>query len=157
MKMTQSLIFKVFALCALAVFCSCSMGAGPSSKALEIERVSVKDQALAEVEATPLEFVIKFQNDSAVWQRAKSFFSLYLEEEAVPGSRDKENHICSGSQRNPAYRYCIKRAPEKGGMRYQVKCLPLSSKAQPDFAERNARNLARFLRDGTLEVSLLER
>ena len=135
---------------------------GPAQNSLpsespQIERVSVKDQALAEIEAAPLEFLIEFQNDSAVWQRAKSFFPLYLGEVSAPGPLGKENQICSGLKNNPTYSYCIKRSPGKGGMRYQVSCAPVGPEATPVFAERNARNLARFLREGTLEVSLLER
>ncbi len=133
---------------------ACSARRGP-----RIEVITVEQQALEEVARTPLTFVVPLLKDEASWERARSFFDLYLG--SSPERREPYSvgeYLMTNSGRGAGrYIYEVERVPEREGMRYTVSCFVHGPDGDAVLAERNARNLARFIKDGTLERSLLHR
>ena len=129
---------------------------GPGISPENIEHISVKEQALAEISETPLEFAVAFDRNVEAWQRAVTFFSLYANRGSTGNFVEKENEISSVAGPASSYDYVVKRAFTQSGVNYTVNCRAAGNQASSFIAERNARNLARFIRDGTLELSLLE-
>lgn len=137
-------------------FAACAPSAPPQPQ-YEYEVVSIEEQALEAISATPMEFEIAFEDDEAAWDRSQLFFNNYTSGAIVqdfdypapgqilrsrPGSQDK-------------YIYEVERSQLPQGYRYVVSCQRRQGFAY--LSERNARNLARFIRDGHLELGLLDR
>lgn len=114
---------------------------------LSLEHLTVEDQALEDVLATPLVFELPPNEQVAAWNRARYFFKSQT-------ASSKEQSDAIGNGPNETYHYLVRRTLKNALSRYEVECIAKSPALQT-MADRNARNLARFLRDGTLEVSLL--
>ncbi|MFN4896457.1 MAG: hypothetical protein ACK5GN_02175 [Pseudomonadota bacterium] len=128
-----------------------------SSHNLEVS-ATPEDQARQEVAATPTVFTVAFADDPYSWERARFFLENYTgggsgHASAVMGIAGDRWSLSS----NPAaqqYRYEVSKDAGEGEFTYHVSCLP-GVGGDPAQAALNAGNLARFIRDGTLEVSLL--
>jgi len=131
----------------LLAFSACSNAHRP-----QIEVVTVEQQALEEVEAISPSFFLNRTEDRDAWNRARFFFQTYtygepkLTSELFETNRDPQNK----------YLYRLTRSKTPQGIHYVVVC---SSGAGEPTAEamRNAKNLARFIKHGALEMSLLHR
>jgi len=142
---------------AAVIFEGCSEKSGRQViKPQDVEVISVKDQALEEIQRTPSEFVLDYSRNVAAWQRALAFFKLYA------GAKRPEDYVIDADEiyttphADADFSYRVSRTFEPGGVRIKVECYP--KPGRPDFAaQRNEKNLARFIREGTLELSWLER
>ena len=129
-----------------------------SAHGLEVE-ATPQDQARDEVLSMPTEFDVSIDQDRYAWERARFFLENYSGEGSeshnavvkVVGSRRG-----LGSVRSPSsqYEYEVFKDFHSGGYRYSVNCVARSG-GESQQAILNAGNLARFIRDGKLEVSLL--
>lgn len=160
-------------LASLLIGCSpSSQSSGPSAlfvpsnnSHMRLEE-STEEQAKREVLSSPTHFVVALEDDKEAWERATFFLENYVQPAgAKEGSAPAgAGHITSvvGTRwtlANPAgrgsYNYQIsKQATPNKGYRYAVVCQPMvgGNKYQ---ASLNAANVARFIKDGKLEVSLL--
>lgn len=120
-----------------------------------LEVVTVEEQALEDVMASPRFFTVPLKGDFDAWRRASLFFNMYLNEaSSIPFDADR---IVSSRRKGAQYVYEVKRKNLKNGVKYQVFCYPVTISAEKaSLADRNARNLARFIREGTLERMFLE-
>jgi len=138
--------------------CSTETEVAPETPSFEIEVESVEQQALGAVASTPLEFLVPLQEADEAWSRALLFFSQYTSAEGRPrevGPRLVE--VSTEGESSDPYRYTVRRLVTPQGYSFAVKCEANGAERIAGLAEQNGRNLARFIRDGTLEVSLLAR
>ena len=146
------------ALATVAAGCAAvSSSERPGIRPEDVEVVSVKDQALQEIEQAPLDFDMPYAADLPAWQRAISFFKMYLKEQGRAPFSETETVIENQAGEGVRYVYRVVRTPAAGAMHYRVSCGPAGPGSTPLQADTNARNLARFIRDGTLELSWLYR
>ncbi len=130
---------------------------GASNHKLEIAETS-RESAKREVLQAPRTFTVSKSDDSYSWDRARFFIENYSE--VVGGQRAAVVRIV-GEQwalvSHPAstgYHYEVTREPRADRFVYTVSCAAdsLGNKTQADL---NEGNFARFVREGQLEVSLL--
>jgi hypothetical protein len=117
-----------------------------------------RDQARQEILETPTTFDIEFEDDQNSWDRARFFLENYI---GLPADRSSVVTRVVGVRwslaSNPAqasYAYEVAKDATRTGFTYYVTCTP-GSGGNPSQAALNAANLARFIRDGKLEMSLL--
>lgn len=120
---------------------------------------TTKDQAREEILTTPTVFSVSFEDDVHSWERARFFLENYAG--ARPGHSSSLTKVVGSRwslESNPgvsAYRYEVTKDSDSAGFTYHVGCA-----AGPDGdasqAVLNAANFARFIRDGKLEMSLLQ-
>lgn len=153
-----------FSRLCIALASCCLVGCGttttpsPEQPQFEVEIESVEQQAFGAVSSTPLEFLVPLKDADEAWGRAKLFFSQYTSAEGLTrelGPRTSE--VSTENETTDPYRYTVLRLITPNGYRFSVKCAPNGGKSTTELAEQNGRNLARFIREGTLEVSLLAR
>jgi hypothetical protein len=116
-----------------------------------------EEQARQEVLSTPTVFHVPFADDPYSWERARFFLENYLgggagHASAVTKVVGDRWSLAS----NPAierYSYEVAKDVGEGGFTYQVSCIAKVS-ADAGQAGLNAGNLARFIREGKLELSL---
>ena len=139
------------------VLCSCGRQPQPAPR-YEYEVIGVEQQALEAIEHMPTEFHVEFQDDEAVWDRGHLFFRTYTRAGSYEENFDYPSPgttLRSKEGGDDLYTYEIERSQVSGGYRYLVHCSPRRQTALQ--CARNAKNIARFLRDGHLELSLLHR
>ncbi|MCO6429530.1 MAG: hypothetical protein J5J00_01625 [Deltaproteobacteria bacterium] len=162
----QSLIVSLIATALAALFLNgCTAGTNgqrgsrASAKIVGIETVS--QQALNEVLATPTQFTVPAPEAADAWARARLFFMQYLGvsniSEAESVLSPKQSLLSNEGRKDSRFAYQVMRETLKSGeTRFLVTCLPSAAGTSAQNAERNARNLARFIREGTLELSFLD-
>jgi hypothetical protein len=127
---------------------------------------TTEDQARDEVLATPTVFRVAFEDDVYSWERARFFLENYVG--ASNGHSSAVTKVVGSRwslESNPGlagYQYEVAKDLGDGGFTYRVTCAPATSNGaqgagDPAQAALNAGNLARFIRDGKLEVSLLQK
>ena len=123
---------------------------------LEVDQ-TVDDQARSAVLEAPTSFVVSFDDERLAWERARFFFEHYVRKGAagapvvsrVVGTRWSLTNGDEGP-----FIYEVSKVSVSQGFRYTVKCAPQGGR--PNSASAlNAGNLARFIREGKLELSLL--
>lgn len=150
--MSSRALLRGFSCLAMAALGACSGSTGPAPARYEVEVQTVEEQALEEVLAAPTDFTVASVEADAAWARAALFFDRYTSTGGVFTST-REAEVLASRGGPASYRYEVVRAPAGAAYRFQVRCSPRGG--APSLAERNARNLARFIRDGNLELSLL--
>ena len=157
--------YFIFTLVALA---GCSMGGsaprgsiadvvGASQHNLETEATTV-DMAREEILKSPTDFDVSIEEDRYSWERTHFFLEHYVDPHNAPirpitkvvGSR----WGLASPPVQGGYVYEVWRETIPDGFHYSVRCVA-APEASKDQAALNAGNLARFIRDGKLEVSLL--
>jgi hypothetical protein len=129
-----------------------------SENGLEVS-ATPEDQAKQDILNTPTVFTVSFEEDPYSWERAKFFLEKYAGGGAGHSSvvtRIVGSRLSLAS--NPAatdFSYEVSKDPTEGGFNYHVGCSAAVT-GDPNQAALNAGNLARFIRDGKLELSLLE-
>lgn len=128
-----------------------------SARGPRMEVISTsKDADLEEIEAQSTHFKIAVDKDYAAWQRVKVFFQEYLGNDVSPDSNKSYYATTEDASRDKKYFYAVRRQTlASGDKAYSVECYALNS-GSPVMAERNAKNLARFIESGKLQVSLLD-
>ena len=130
-----------------------------SEHGLEVS-ATPEDQARQDILNTPTVFTVGFEDDPYSWERAKFFLEKYAGGGAGHSSvvtRIVGNRLSLAS--NPAatdFSYEVSKDPTEGGFNYHVACSAAGT-GDNNQAALNAGNLARFIRDGKLELSLLEK
>jgi hypothetical protein len=130
---------------------------GATDANLESEATAVELER-DEILRSPLEFDVSIDDDRYSWERTTLFLENYVDPARAPlrpitkviGSR--WGLASPPVQGGLVYEVWREEIPE--GFHYKVQCL-VSGTASPQQARLNAANLARFIRDGKLEVSLL--
>lgn len=149
--MSPRLFVPVFFFAILASSCT---PAQPPKPAYEIEVVTVEDLINEEIAEASTDFVLPFSEDEIAWTRAKIFFERYLAQNQPAAFSEHRNKVTNRGAADQRFVYAVTREPAKEGMRYTVKCDPAQA-TDISYAERNAKNLARFIAEGTLELTLL--
>ena len=131
---------------------------GASNHKLEIAETS-RESAKREVLQAPRTFAVSKSDDSYTWDRARFFIENYSD---VPGGQRAAVVRIVGDQwalvshpSSTGYHYEVKREPSADRFIYTVSCAADSFGNQTQ-ADLNEGNLARFVREGQLEVSLLK-
>jgi hypothetical protein len=117
-----------------------------------------EEQARQEVVQTPTVFSVPFADDPYSWERARFFLENYI------GSSSGHTSVVTrvvgdrwSLASNPTvqqYVYEVSKDAGEGAYTYQVSCIP-GTGGDINQAVLNAGNLARFIREGKLEISLL--
>lgn len=119
---------------------------------------TLEEQARSEVLSTPTVFNVPFADDPYSWERARFFLENYAgggvgHASAVTKVVADRWSLAS----NPAathYTYEVTKDAVASGFTYHVSCIA-GVGGESSQAGLNAGNLARFIREGRLEVSLL--
>ena len=128
----------------------------------ELEVITVEELAAQAVNESPTDFFVKGEDQPVAWERSQLFFSTYTsgaEQQEFDYPRPGVS-LVTRQRAKEKYIYEIEHsATKEGGYRYVISCSRNSTqKGGSDFAaHRNARNVARFVREGNLELSLLDR
>jgi hypothetical protein len=160
----------VCCLCVLVSACASStrVGRGPAGSISSLVRAdqhdlevaaTTEDQARDEVLLTPTVFAVAFADDEYSWERARFFLENYVNTGAGHTSSVTkvvgEEWSLESNPAAPAYRYVVSKRSGDGAFTYTVTCEPGAGGTAAQAA-LNAGNFARFIRDGKLEVSLLQ-
>ncbi|MFM1847954.1 MAG: hypothetical protein RL417_1428 [Pseudomonadota bacterium] len=130
----------------------------PPQPAFEVEIETVEAQALRAVEESAVEFTVPLREADEAAARGRLFFREYTGTEPTSTAESPRSVILSSPVEPLAgYRYTVRQSRSPEGYRFKVECLPVAPAGTTELAERNARNVARFIREGTLELSLLAR
>jgi hypothetical protein len=141
----------------LILLCALGLGACTqfyTNSKVDYELVSQQEDILNQIQSAPTRFTLALEENDAAWARANYFLRTYggkaqIEKEAF---QDKDVLTKNGTS---GFRYQIIRQFANSKVTYQVLCTPKSSKRTTTEALLNAKNLARFLKDGELEVAQL--
>lgn len=121
--------------------------------------LTTEDQARNEVLLAPTAFEVSFADDVHSWDRARFFLENYVP--APPGHQSVVTKVVGvewSLESNPAltsYRYTVSKHALDGSFAYKVGCLA-GRGGNLSQAALNAGNFARFIREGKLEISLLQ-
>ncbi len=146
---------------------ACSMGVSPKGSIADVVGASqhglevaatTEDLARSEVLQSPTDFDVTIEQDRYAWERTHLFLESYVDPQRAPvrpitkvvGSR----WGLASPPVHGGYVYEVWRETIPDGFHYSVRCVA-APEASKDQAALNAGNLARFIRDGKLEVSLL--
>lgn len=116
----------------------------------KIEVVSFQEQVREEVEEHPTQFQLPKQSDAQAWTRAQLFFRDYELTTPIVS----RNEIKSNPKEDKRFLYQISRVGHGKEVEYVVNCVGREPR-DSEVAEVNAKNVARFLKEGQLELSLL--
>jgi len=147
----------------LTLLSACSSSVKPRTPhTLQYELVSPQEQSLEALRAAELRFNVDMGEDQAAWTRANYFFDKYAHSKSVSEELAPvwKTRISSAGGGGAKYLYKVEKILAKEGFNYSVSCnINPSGKppGSPGAADLNARNLARFIREGRLELDLLER
>ena len=153
-------VLAIFMLSGSSLGCSSlSMFGSDNQTGYVIERVPDVPHNLLEVERAATTFVVPFSEDYYATQRVLEFMQRYgrgqVERRRVAVDQELISDV-KGVRESP-FSYLVEKVQVSDGMRYSVTCLSDGAEtlSARQAAVLNARNFARFIRLGKLEVSLL--
>ncbi len=127
---------------------------------VEFERIPHEAQVAETVSQYPTSFTLSSRDHAQLQKRFDIFMKLYLPEsrKMIENKGSGVTRTLSRSPAPVAYQFIVESLarPSEGTYDYFVRCLPRSASASERQADLNARNLSRFLVEGTLERSLLQ-
>lgn len=150
-----------FRLPALTICLICCLLAGCTlgQPQVEYELITSEEQSLSDIAAVPLSFTLASEHQKHAWVRALLFFKKYTDRMDLKsqGGTHPREHVTNSGSAKATYVYKVEKTPgRKGSANFVVSCTPSQrTAASLAGAERNARNLARFIRDGILEEDLV--
>lgn len=150
--------FKDSFICAACLFVSCApMKVQPNYEVVpsyDVEVETVEEQANAAVDAAPTTFSVTSEAQNTLyWARASLFFKQYTDAFKV-----QKDFVRSSPGDKSSYVYEVSRVNTPEATKYTVKCAPGGGgNTSTDVLARNAKNLARFILEGNLELSLMAR
>lgn len=133
---------------------SCSvLGVGTNRK-VAFDTISSQEETLIQIQNSPTHFSLSIEENEAAWERARFFLEQYAGKGKISSEHSSDRDVMTkiGSS---GFRYQMVRQFEKGKVGYQVFCTPKDSKRSNAEALLNAKNVARFVREGELEISQL--
>lgn len=147
----------------LVVLGGCSVTASERSR-LDWELVTQEQQQLEEIQATPTHFILEFENDQYAWERAQLFFKEFTSHTSKTESDLPvwNMELSSAASIRDRFLYRVRKNLTRDGFEYIIEAEPnrklsgVNTKAIFD-AQLNSKNLARFIKEGALERSLLVR
>lgn len=125
-----------------------------ATNGITIERISSQELILEEIEGMPTQFSLDIPSSKAAWVRAV----LFVQEHTKGSAEIESNKIvsCSNHPENQ-FIYRINKHESEVGANFEITCEPIQpTPSNQAAALLNAKNLARFLRNGELELSLLK-
>ena len=128
-----------------------------SEPQLKFEAINPGDQALEEILKTPTQFVQNYPNAQYAWDRAQMFFKDHTSRSKFVAGPGGEIGISNRNSTSDPFIYDVTRRDVPTGAQFTLRCMPRTGNANDRNAELNCKNLARFIRDGTLESGLLVR
>jgi hypothetical protein len=136
---------------------SCSAGTSSSfnSGKFEFETISSAEEARLEIQSAPTAFSLDPEQNESAWERAYFYLNQYAGEGKVVHESASDRDILTKSTAH-GFRYQISRQYQGGGVNFQVLCTPIQGRGNPTDALLNAKNLARFIRTGELEMSIVK-
>ncbi|MEZ4755149.1 MAG: hypothetical protein R3A13_12770 [Bdellovibrionota bacterium] len=129
-----------------------------STPKYEYELVNTDQIAIEEIQASPTAFTLNNFAGKQAWERARLFLDKYVtgtKYSVVASGQDSVERLESKADRSLNYKYRVERLKKGEDYQYTINCVPLTAKGTNNAAKLNAKNLSRFLKDGTLEVSQL--
>lgn len=121
-----------------------------------VEFYSVQDVATQEISKSPTSFPIAFSEDGYSWERAKLFLKNHTAGFGWNDEFDNGSILTSDAENNKdKFHYQIVKIRNYEGYRYTVKCYN-SLHQETSESILNAKNLARFIQKGELELELLK-
>ena len=132
---------------------SCATQKQSAAPVRKMDLDTMQRQLATDIETAPTRFRIPLEDDRQAWSRAILFFKMYVNSprEVVHGARAGSDFITNVGVAAERFQYTISRAPDQAGYRYTIECQ--TSPAQRAQCQKNARNVARFIREGQLELS----
>lgn len=161
--------FEFLIFCCLCLTSCAALGTSNSTVKPSIEVITSEEQALEEVMKMPKQFVVKYSESHHAAERVQLFLTTYTGGAQVEDNQGASQATVFSNVKSAKdkFAYQIERTTAPDGFQYIVICEPVSSGANwnsvvsnsvdVETADKNARNVARFIRDGQLEVSLLVR
>lgn len=127
-------------------------------RGLEVDQ-TVDDQARQAVLETPTTFALSFEEERSAWERARFFFEQYLAGSPSDGRSGVVVKVVGSrwiltNAVVTSYQYEVSKEHGAGIVHFAVRCMARDA-AKQHLAQLNAANLARFIRSGTLERSLI--
>lgn len=155
----------------LVLCCGCATGGigsntgsiasvvGAKRHGLEVAETS-REVVKREILDTPRSFEVSFTDDAYSWDRARFFIENYghstVNGRRAPVMRVNGTQLALASHPSSEdYVYEVRKERIAGKYVYTISCVPGANGDQSQ-ARLNEGNLARFVRDGQLEVSLLQ-
>lgn len=162
-SIVRSHIVDIRALCAVVALCfltNCSsrprIDYEPvNTSNIRVQAISPKEQAIEDISKMPTQFVQGYPAAQYAWDRAQIFFKNHTSQSRFSAGSGSEIRISNRASLQDPYIFEVSRKDGPTGAQFAVRCLPRSGNANDPMAELNCKNLARFVRDGTLETSLL--
>lgn len=155
----RQVYFQAAVLLLVGLCSSCSLTGKPDSQSIfedpRFEVVSPIDQAKEEIAKMPQDFVIPSSDDLYAWERTETFFKSYTKNpnRVRQGSVGTRSAITNRGVFGERYQFAVTKEEVAQGYRYKVNCfLPPNTAGDCDL---NAKNVARFIRDGYIETTLL--
>ena len=150
----MSIVLRLLLFGALPFLAACASNENKSATPSPLlEVITAEEELLASVAAHPTSFTIPFEQDPQSWMRATTFFKFYLKESVPKGAVNK---LTNWNNTQAPYRYSITKNPTSGGYSYHIACTANPTQGgRPEAQQRNAQNVARFIREGVLELSIL--
>lgn len=153
------IIMRISGMAVLFVLCLSLTGCLSGNSSYQIvERISPEEQLVSAVASSPTSFVLDAQDANQAWKRAQLFFRQYTSRFVFRKMGAGEGAMLVSRDDTPdKYLYRVEKRPRERGFEFIVVCAPNLPSASREVASQNSKNLARFLREGTLEMSLLDR
>lgn len=134
----------------VAFLSGCSFGSN-----VQFDRISSQEDTLQQIQATPTRFSMPIEENQAAWERARFFLERYAGKGKIQSDKQHDRDTMT-KMSSSGFRYQFIRQFERGEAHFQVFCTPAKGSANSTAdALLNAKNVARFLKDGELEVSRL--
>lgn len=150
---------NTFAALLLLNLCACSQMGNRNTQA-QYELVTIEQQAKEAIINTPTEFRLPLREDSAAWARVELFFRQYTKS-GYPGVRSLPGGgllVSNISVADDRYAYSVEKYMAGGEMTYLIECRANQALGGVTrYCQPNAQNLARFIKEGQLELSYLAR
>lgn len=149
----------------LLFLCACGQNAnrgalrpGIITTGAEIEIVSPQEQSLEEILQTSTGFVVPYGETKYAWERVLQFFKLYLDcSPSLETPLKGVTLVSNKSTQSSNFVFTVGKTSVSTGERYVVKVAPSATCQTSDAPKRadiNAKNLARFIKDGQFDRSL---
>lgn len=137
-------------LALIALLPACSM-----RQSVTFDSISPQEDTLQQIQATPTRFSLPIEENQAAWERARFFLERYAGKGKIQSEKSSDRDVLTKVSA-AGFRYQFVRHFDRGEAHFQVFCTPSKgSKRTAGDALLNAKNVARFLKDGELEVSQL--
>ena len=146
----------VIAIVAMTV-AACS---GQPRQRPSFEAIDPREDLIDVLGVVPTDFKVEPGDDAHSWERVLFFFKKHAGKFRLSQDSDEQwsYQISSAAAQDDALHFSVRKRFYRGTYLYKVICQPnpaASRKMSIEMAMLNARNLARFIREGKLEASLL--